>query len=787
MDRGLNPPFKSKRRYRRSVKFSAQNSKFCRDDVCVYQLRTENGKLFYSVKKGMSAEDHNVEGGSKSKEGSGARVKDKMPAEIGSVAVNGTGMNGKLSDDQEYILDGKPVLDTELVPAEDSKGEGLPEAEVSPEAAKNFEIKENLEAEVKTGEGNASSEKAEFELVHDYIIEEDTITGGEPVTRKEPVTEKDAVTEKEHVVEKEHVTGSFPVAEEEHGTEEEHVAKKICSTATKPRLGYQLTPEDAPKAKVSLETISNHSEEKKRLLKFMPKVYNEQMTYRVEQSLCLRQPMSTLTTLPNICKLPYDWPWAEKPEDFFIIAETDREKEPRNEVCSRSMLRDLEEMVGLKPVALYPPPTVPTPLSPFPVLKPYYQLDSPRRAKATLEFEEPRKEAVGHVEQSKDEEAPSGLDDEKSWTTVDTAALLVSPKLEESIPVNLLPGVLHVHDPADMVRQAVWGDHECFQSHEGLIDFGRVHPPRDPEDNHNSAALTIEGRLGSGNHSSVFQGILTLPEGYQDTTNGKTVTVAVKVSNHEVKDRNHLKKEALTYTMMSIPQRSFLQEHWPGYIVCSGAYGFAKQQIECGDGPTISPLGAVVPKFFGYYKPWGIHNQPNLFKGCRLLIMEDCGQSVHDFKASEEYQQMEWASKLNIERTLACQVSAMMASLCSVGFLQGSPKFKNMTIQPGPLSIPTSERSIETPSFRIIDFGRVSIHIDQASVLFKGYSIECIDFRKYGIERSDSTEFKVKAQREMRRVLSMTLGRLECLERDCYCCIHDRTEVPSCTSHLSWL
>ena len=31
---------------------------------------------------------------------------------------------------------------------------------------------------------------------------------------------------------------------------------------------------------------------------------------------------------------------------------------------------------------------------------------------------------------------------------------------------------------------------------------------------------------------------------------------------------------------------------------------------------------------------------------------------------------------------------------------------RNMLVQPGPLSAPRTERSMDTPSFRIIDFGR---------------------------------------------------------------------------------
>jgi hypothetical protein len=40
------------------------------------------------------------------------------------------------------------------------------------------------------------------------------------------------------------------------------------------------------------------------------------------------------------------------------------------------------------------------------------------------------------------------------------------------------------------------------------------------------------------------------------------------------------------------------------------------------------------------------------------------------------------------------------------GFLQKSAFKKNILVQPGPLTVPPPERSLDSPSFRIIDFGR---------------------------------------------------------------------------------
>jgi len=40
------------------------------------------------------------------------------------------------------------------------------------------------------------------------------------------------------------------------------------------------------------------------------------------------------------------------------------------------------------------------------------------------------------------------------------------------------------------------------------------------------------------------------------------------------------------------------------------------------------------------------------------------------------------------------------------GFAQGSFYERNILVQPGPLSLPPSQRSGNSPSYRIIDFGR---------------------------------------------------------------------------------
>ena len=52
------------------------------------------------------------------------------------------------------------------------------------------------------------------------------------------------------------------------------------------------------------------------------------------------------------------------------------------------------------------------------------------------------------------------------------------------------------------------------------------------------------------------------------------------------------------------------------------------------------------------------------------------------------------------------EICSLFLHLHNSDFLHNSPYVRNILIQPGPLTRPPNERSIVTPSFRIIDFGR---------------------------------------------------------------------------------
>jgi len=55
----------------------------------------------------------------------------------------------------------------------------------------------------------------------------------------------------------------------------------------------------------------------------------------------------------------------------------------------------------------------------------------------------------------------------------------------------------------------------------------------------------------------------------------------------------------------------------------------------------------------------------------------------------------------------------MFINLHHAGFIQGSVYPRNILIQPGPLTLPPSKRSLASPSFRIIDFGRAEYKLDR--------------------------------------------------------------------------
>ena len=120
----------------------------------------------------------------------------------------------------------------------------------------------------------------------------------------------------------------------------------------------------------------------------------------------------------------------------------------------------------------------------------------------------------------------------------------------------------------------------------------------------------------------------------------------------------------------------------------------------------MSPC-AIVPKFYGFYVPED-DTQSHLSP---ILLLEDCGMPIETstLRADDRF-----VSRLGLQMfpegiiLLRTQLRAMFSIFHHAGFLQGSVYPRNILIQPGPLTIPPSKRSLASPSFRIIDFGRAN-------------------------------------------------------------------------------
>ena len=111
---------------------------------------------------------------------------------------------------------------------------------------------------------------------------------------------------------------------------------------------------------------------------------------------------------------------------------------------------------------------------------------------------------------------------------------------------------------------------------------------------------------------------------------------------------------------------------------------------------------------------------------------------------------------------------------------------KNVTIQPGPLSLDASERSHNTPSFRIVDFGRAAMHFEVFGEMLSGMlKSEAFTDGRF-VQCLGESVFKKFVKRDLTEVFSRSYGILDCLDRECFCCIHEQKELPTCTSEYRY-
>ncbi|KAF9810229.1 hypothetical protein IEO21_07071 [Rhodonia placenta] len=259
----------------------------------------------------------------------------------------------------------------------------------------------------------------------------------------------------------------------------------------------------------------------------------------------------------------------------------------------------------------------------------------------------------------------------------DPKILAELPKLEQFIPEQYFPDTLMVcrdnEEPVEYVRIFPTFDRDGISWEPKRV--GRLWLPD----------LSIIGR---GNHSRVRRAPLQMPEPLSAYGRHRLVTVAAKTALCVISARRFLRNEALRFN--AFPKR--LQQEWCGYNLVTKI----RHPV---------PVGAVVPKFFGYYVPLDANGKPDdktwqeydeeddteIDGLSPVLLMEECGKPV-------------LPESFTLDERSECY--SLMIRLHFAGFLQNSMYTRNIMWQPGPLTKPPKQRSRKTPSFRIIDFGR---------------------------------------------------------------------------------
>ncbi|KAH9959957.1 hypothetical protein BC827DRAFT_424009 [Russula dissimulans] len=286
-------------------------------------------------------------------------------------------------------------------------------------------------------------------------------------------------------------------------------------------------------------------------------------------------------------------------------------------------------------------------------------------------------------------DAPKGSVKEASLVNGEPEEDSMPPNLETFISGECLPDALDAfanptllgvpsHLPPGPVRLFI----ERYP-----IRFVRIYPPPTPTDKDDRSVmldhpttcrldLRYTRHLGSGHHSDVVLAPLTLPSSV--ATPSVRAAVAVKIAKPHPREREMLLNEAKIYN--AFPRE--LQE-------------------------GTSHQAPVVPKFYGYYVPsreaFDSQSYDDIIEEDRkvvwniirrvtpLLLLEPCGREIR---------------ALSLSRTGREIIFGLLDRLHAANFVQGSVYERNILIQPGPLNVPWAERSMQKPSFRIIDFGR---------------------------------------------------------------------------------
>ncbi|KAG8890771.1 hypothetical protein FRB98_004816 [Tulasnella sp. 332] len=330
----------------------------------------------------------------------------------------------------------------------------------------------------------------------------------------------------------------------------------------------------------------------------------------------------------------------------------------------------------------------------------------------------------------------------------------IVPKLDRTLDGDgrLSPNILIVHDPDNLTRfarhrpssktdEAAEPDDkpDPFKIKYVRQDASRINipwvplPPKEDPIYVAHLHLSKDRNIGSGNHSGVWQAHYDLPYvtahelfymccehpsdlgsddpvsthrfAYKSSTMRRDVfelsdlvasppedrpngiptrfSVAAKIAAKGKDEMRHLVNEAKMYGQF--PQ--YLSCEWSGY-----------QQVK----PVHVPQAccAVVPKSYGFWVPEVTYSKlsngvevrsKNVSRLSPILLLEECGGPIDTE-----------ALTLDQRRLLLSMFERMQIA----GFTQGSVFVRNILMQPGPLRVAPELRTMDKPSYRIIDFGR---------------------------------------------------------------------------------
>lgn len=450
-------------------------------------------------------------------------------------------------------------------------------------------------------------------------------------------------------------------------------------------------------------------------------------------------PVLTDENTPKGIRTPNGQPWAPSPADFYSI-----ELKPgfsSSKVWSLSMLHSLGEKHGDQDGrfedSARPFEARPTVYKPFPLLKSSQDMgrdagEDEGMTQAAFDGHSPRSETEREFE------------DETIRLPGAPNCKGLPPKLEQPIPTAWFPDILLVDD----LCKCATGN-QGQGSHKKSPEFTQIklrpyvkstvykYVRQRPfirditrtnvnELNIASIHLSPQNLKGTGHHSSVYKAILRLPSPLTTNSRSKTgeVTVVAKLAfdgfeydndYNIVSDRTSLEAEASVLDDLTT-RYPFLQDDWSGYNYYDGF-------------EHPAPVGAVLAKMYGYYVPSAeaLSKEGNLSP---ILLMEDCGEPVKPRKMSIADKcviallRLSWSflqpPRPPLFRSLCppvpssncCfihrrEVLSKFLALKSCHVLHSSAYARNMLVQPGPLTVPPSERSLRTPHFRLIDLGRI--------------------------------------------------------------------------------